>query len=57
MDRWEFRRRNVLGDGDLGATGQVFEGDVLGPMLERMEALRAQRPPPPADGRLLWHAR
>ena len=31
MDRWEFRRRNVLGDGDLGATGQVFEGDVLGP--------------------------
>ena len=31
MDRLEFRRRNVLGNGDLGATGQVFEGDVLGP--------------------------
>ena len=55
-DRWEFRRRNVLGDGDLGATGQVFEGDVLGPMLGRMEALRAQRPAPPADGRLLGTA-
>ena len=56
MDRWEFRRRNVIGDGDLGATGQVFEGDVLGPMLERMEALRAQRPEPAADGRLLGTA-
>ncbi len=39
-ERMEFRRRNVLGDGDLGATGQVFEGDVLGPMLARAEALR-----------------
>ena len=56
MDRWEFRRRNVIGDGDLGATGQVFEGDVLAPMLERMEALRAQRPEPSADGRLLGTA-
>jgi len=36
MDPIEFRRRNVIGDGDLGATGQVFEGDVLRPMLERM---------------------
>ncbi len=36
MDPIEFRRRNVIGDGDLGATGQVFEGNVLGPMLERM---------------------
>ncbi|MGI5459204.1 xanthine dehydrogenase family protein molybdopterin-binding subunit [Streptomyces sp. CA-249302] len=44
MDRHEFRRRAVLGDGDLGATGQVFEGDVLGPMLDRMRALRAARP-------------
>ncbi|AFL51065.1 CO/xanthine dehydrogenase Mo-binding subunit [Sinorhizobium fredii] len=40
FDPIEFRRRNVLGDGDLGATGQVFEGEVLRPMLERMEALR-----------------
>jgi CO/xanthine dehydrogenase Mo-binding subunit len=40
MDPLEFRRRNVLGDGDLGATGQVFEGDVLGPMLDRMADLR-----------------
>lgn len=42
MDRMEFRKRNVLRDGDRGATGQVFEGDVLGPMLDRMEALRAR---------------
>ncbi|WP_022728856.1 xanthine dehydrogenase family protein molybdopterin-binding subunit [Fodinicurvata sediminis] len=41
MDPLEFRRRNVLGDGDLGATGQVFQGDVLGPLLARMETLRA----------------
>lgn len=40
MDPLDFRRRNVLGDGDLGATGQVFEGDVLRPMLERMDDLR-----------------
>ncbi len=41
MDPVEFRRRNVVGDGSMGATGQIFEGDVLGPMLERMETLRA----------------
>lgn len=40
MDPLEFRRRNVLGDGDIGATGQVFEGDVLGPMLDRMAETR-----------------
>ena len=34
MDPMEFRRRNVVGEGDLGATGQVFEGDVLRPMLD-----------------------
>lgn len=45
MDPLTFRRRNVLGDGDIGATGQVFEGDVLGPMLDRMEALREKSPP------------
>jgi CO/xanthine dehydrogenase Mo-binding subunit len=39
MDPFDFRRRNVLGDGDRGATGQVFEGDVLGPMLDRMARL------------------
>jgi CO/xanthine dehydrogenase Mo-binding subunit len=36
MDQFEFRRRNVVGDADLGATGQVFEGNVLGPMLDRI---------------------
>lgn len=44
MDPLEFRRRNVLGDQDIGATGQVFEGDVLGPMLERMSELREALP-------------
>lgn len=44
MDRMEFRRRNVLGDGDLGATGQVFRGEVLRPMLARMDALCAAAP-------------
>ncbi|PTE10955.1 xanthine dehydrogenase family protein molybdopterin-binding subunit [Mesorhizobium helmanticense] len=44
MDPLEFKRRNVLGDGDLGATGQVFEGDVLGSMLDRMERLREKSP-------------
>ncbi|HEX7922382.1 MAG TPA: xanthine dehydrogenase family protein, partial [Bradyrhizobium sp.] len=54
MDPLAFRRRNVLGDKDLGATGQVFEGNVLGPMLERMDTLRDAATPPPArtDGRL-----
>ncbi len=40
MDRMEFRRRNVVGDKDIGSTGQVFEGTVLRPMLDQMEALR-----------------
>jgi CO/xanthine dehydrogenase Mo-binding subunit len=58
MDPLAFRRRNVLGDGDLGATGQVFEGNVLGPMLERMDTLRDAAAPPPrlADGRLYGRA-
>ncbi|MCI2400936.1 xanthine dehydrogenase family protein molybdopterin-binding subunit [Aliiroseovarius subalbicans] len=42
MDRMEFRRRHVLGDQDISATGQVYDGDVLAPMLERMEVLRAK---------------
>jgi CO/xanthine dehydrogenase Mo-binding subunit len=58
MDPLEFRRRNVLGDGDLGSTGQVFEGDVLGPMLERMAEVRKNKPSlePLADGRLYGRA-
>ncbi|MDQ6435469.1 xanthine dehydrogenase family protein molybdopterin-binding subunit [Mesorhizobium sp. LHD-90] len=58
MDPLEFRRRNVLGDGDLGATGQVFEGDVLGPMLDRMAAMREKSPPKKdlADDRLYGRA-
>jgi len=54
MDPLLFRRRNVLGNGDLGATGQVFEGDVLGPMLDRMDTMR--EPPARADGRLYGRA-
>jgi CO/xanthine dehydrogenase Mo-binding subunit len=58
MDPLAFRRRNVLSDGDLGATGQVFEGDVLGPMLDRMDTMRnaAATPPARADGRLYGRA-
>jgi CO/xanthine dehydrogenase Mo-binding subunit len=44
MDPLEFRRRNVLGNKDLGSTGQVFEGDVLKPMLDRMSELRSTNP-------------
>jgi CO/xanthine dehydrogenase Mo-binding subunit len=44
VDPLAFRRRNVLGDQDIGSTGQVFEGDVLGPMLDRMAELRDARP-------------
>lgn len=44
IERAAFRRRNVLGDGDLGATGQVFEGDVLGPMLDRMDQHTRSKP-------------
>ena len=58
MDPLEFRRRNVLGDGDIGATGQVLEGEVLRPMLERMEALKTSLPSkaPLDDGRLYGRA-
>lgn len=54
FDPMEFRKKSVLGDGDLGATGQIFEADVLGPMLDRMEALRASTgtSEAKADGRL-----
>jgi CO/xanthine dehydrogenase Mo-binding subunit len=40
MDPVAFRRLNAVGDGDLGATGAPFEGDVLVPMLDRMAILR-----------------
>ena len=58
MDPLEFRRRNVLGDGDIGSTGQVFEGNVLGPMLDRMEAMSEAKTPRTADlgGRLYGRA-
>jgi len=44
MGPLEFRRRNVLGNKDIGSTGQVFEGNVLKPMLDRMSELRAAKP-------------
>ncbi|MGV7214913.1 xanthine dehydrogenase family protein molybdopterin-binding subunit [Bradyrhizobium sp. UFLA05-112] len=58
MDPLLFRRRNVLGDKDIGATGQVFEADVLGAMLDRMDTLRDAIAPPPRriDGRLYGRA-
>ncbi|MGM4986511.1 xanthine dehydrogenase family protein molybdopterin-binding subunit [Rhizobium sp. 11_C7_N12_5] len=58
MDPLEFRRRNVFGDGDIGSTGQVFEGNVLGPMLDRMEAMSKSRASRKSDaeGRLYGRA-
>jgi CO/xanthine dehydrogenase Mo-binding subunit len=44
MDPLAFRRSNVIGDGSLGSTGQKFEGDVLGPMLDRMSEITAAAP-------------
>jgi CO/xanthine dehydrogenase Mo-binding subunit len=44
IDPLAFRRRNVLGNRDIGSTGQVFDGDVLKPMLQRMSELRAAKP-------------
>ena len=44
MDPIAFRRSNVIGDGSLGSTGQKFEGDVLGPMLDRMSEIKAAAP-------------
>lgn len=58
FDPIAFRKQNVLGDGDLGPTGQVFEADVLKPMLERMDALRDKTGTleQMADGRLYGRA-
>lgn len=58
MHPLELRRRAVLGDGDIGATGQVFQGDVLRPMLDRMAAFRDRTPDQRdrADGRLYGRA-
>ena len=56
MDPLEFRRRNVLGDGDLGATGQRYDGDVLGPMLDRMDEFRGPELRTKAGSRLYGRA-
>ena len=57
MDPFAFRRCNVLGNGDRGATGQMFEGDVLGPMLDRMNTMRpAAQARDRSDGRLYGRA-
>ncbi len=58
MDPFEFRRRTVVGDQDLGATGQVFEGNVLGPMLDQMVAKHpiGKRSDTLPDGRLYGRA-
>ncbi|MBB4002107.1 xanthine dehydrogenase family protein molybdopterin-binding subunit [Aurantimonas endophytica] len=58
FDPIAFRKENVLGDADLGPTGQVFEGDVLEPMLHRMDALRERTGTLEhlADGRLYGRA-
>jgi len=53
MEPIEFRRRNVVGKGDIGATGQVFAGDVLKPMLDKaIEKYGAHENRTLPDGRL-----
>lgn len=58
MDPLEFRRRNLIEDGDIGATGQVHEGGVHALLLDAMDDLRRERPDrgDPADGRLYGRA-
>lgn len=56
MDPMAFRRLNVIGDGSIGATGQVFEGEVLRPMLDRMLELRPAAVPVVPDGVLFGRA-
>lgn len=58
MDPIEFRRQNVVGDKDLGATGQIFEGDVLKPMLDKMLDKHPIKTKPRimSDGRLYGRA-
>ncbi|MGH8115634.1 MAG: molybdopterin cofactor-binding domain-containing protein, partial [Rhodanobacteraceae bacterium] len=57
-DPFAFRHKNVLRDGDVGATGQVFQGDVLGPMLDTMARIRNASPArkPLAGNRLYGRA-
>ena len=57
MDPIEFRKRHVVGDGALGATGQIFEGDVLRPMLERMEDLNSRQPLSELDPKRFMYGR
>ena len=53
MDPIEFRRKTVVGKGDIGATGQIFEGDVLKPMLDTaIENYGAHENKTLLDGRL-----
>jgi CO/xanthine dehydrogenase Mo-binding subunit len=45
IDPDEFRARNVLRDGSLGSTGQVFEGSIHNELLETIIAMRPSTPP------------
>lgn len=44
IDPTEFRARNVLRDGSLGSTGQVFAGNVHNELMEMIEELRPGQP-------------
>lgn len=44
IDPVEFRTKNVLRDGSLGSTGQVFAGNVHNELLEMIEQLRPDAP-------------
>ncbi|OZE85344.1 aldehyde oxidase [Rhodococcoides fascians] len=44
MDQSEFVRLNAIRDGSLNAIGQRMDGDIIIPMLDRMDTLRTQTP-------------
>jgi CO/xanthine dehydrogenase Mo-binding subunit len=50
LDPEEFRTRNVLRDGSLGSTGQVFDGNVHNELLEALAQMRPAEPPSAPPG-------
>lgn len=50
FDPEDFRARNVLRDGSLGSTGQVFEGNVHNELLDAIVAMRPADPPIVPEG-------
>lgn len=50
FDPSEFRAKNVLRDGSLGSTGQVFSGNVHNELITMIDELRPTSPPDVPDG-------